>query len=297
MSGGADAPMPEDEPEFGTLWEHVADAGLAIRNYGESLEIEGGDEIDGSAPSGQRIVLNAPLPAPVFANSDRSFPTFNLGIPDQYRYEELARDLGPLLKSDTVPSLVVIRLPGDHTATPRPKDGYPDRGSYVADNDLALGRIIDLLSHSAAWKDSAVFVTEDDSQGGVDHVDAHRSVLLVISPWVRRGTISHRHTSMTSIQRTAYELLGLGPLNLEDALAADLSDVFSPEPDLTPYTAVAPDLRIFDPAQARIAQPANATEARELLDCDDAPAIAAEMHRAGKQSRAGREARKMIGSE
>jgi hypothetical protein len=228
------------------------------------------------------------VPNPVFTSTDRNFPTFNLGIPDQYRYEEFARDFSSLLKSGAVPSLVVIRLPGDHTAEPRPADGYPDRGSYVADNDLALGKIVDLLSHSAIWKDSAMFVMEDDAQGGVDHVDAHRSVLLAMSPYIRRGVISHRHSSMGSIQKTAYELLGLGPLNLEDALAADLSDMFTTTPDLTPYTAVPADARIFDPAKARVARPKNAREAKELLDCDDPKEIEAGSRREARQQQTAR---------
>jgi YVTN family beta-propeller protein len=288
ITGGSDAPMPEDEPEFGTLWEHIADAGLTIRNYGEGLEIEGGEELDGTEPSGQRVVLNAPIPLPVFTSSDRNFPTFNLGIPDQYRYDEFARDFTAVLKAGDVPSLIVIRLPCDHTASPRAADGYPDRGSYVADNDLALGKIIEFLSHTAIWKDSAVFVTEDDAQGGVDHVDAHRSVLLAMSPYIRKGAISHRHTSMTSIQKTTYELLGLGPLNLEDRLAGDLGDIFTSTPDLSPYAAVPVDAKIFDPAKARLARPKNAEQARELLDCDDPKEIEAEMRREAKKAAAAR---------
>ncbi len=284
MTGGSDAPMPEDEPEFGTLWEHIANSGLAIRNYGEGLEVEGSQEIDGTAPTGQRLVLNAPVPAPVFTSSDRNFPTFNLGIPDQYRYEEFVKDFSEVLSRGDAPSLIVIRLPCDHTGDPRARDGYPDRGSYVADNDLALGRIVDFLSHSAIWKDSAVFVSEDDAQGGVDHVDAHRSVLLVASPYSRRGLVSHHHASMGSILKTAYEMLGLGPLNLEDRLAPDLSDMFTVTPDMTPFTAVASDPRIFDPKRARIARPKNAEQARELLDMDDAAEIAAEARRAARQA-------------
>jgi hypothetical protein len=97
--------------------------------------------------------------------------------------------------------------------------------------------------------------------------------------------VSHRHTSMGSIQKTIYELLGLGPLNLEDALAADLSDMFTSTPDLEPYTTVAADPRIFDPASARIAHPKNAEQARELLDCDDPREIEAEFKREAKTSR------------
>ncbi len=277
--------MPEDEPEFGTLWEHIAAGGLTMRNYGEGLEVEGGAEIDGSAPSGQRMILNVPVPEPVFASSDRKFPTFNLGIPDQYRYDEFVRDFSEVLKRKQVPSLIVIRLPGDHTATPRPGDGYSDRASYVADNDLALGRIVDFISHSSVWKQSAVFVTEDDAQGGVDHVDAHRSVFLAMSPYIRNGMVSHRHSSMASIQKTTYELLGQGPLNLEDRLSADLSDMFSAEPDFAPYTAIAADARVFVPANARLARPKNAAEARALLDCDDPKEIEAEFRREARRTR------------
>lgn len=267
--GGADAPMPEDEPEFGSLWEHVANAKLRILNYGEGLELEGSDEDDGTAPQGQRLLLNAPLPRPVFTSTDRLYPTFNLGIPDQYRFAEFQRDFSRRLARRHLPALTVIRLPDDHTADPRPADGYPYRASYIADNDLALGKIVELISHSAVWNDSAIFVIEDDAQSGADHVDAHRSVLLVISPWVKRGDISHVVTSMVGVQKSIYRLLGLGPLNLEDALSAGLSDVFTSEPDFTPYTALPADPRIFDPRKARLAHPKTAAEARALLDCDD----------------------------
>jgi hypothetical protein len=119
----------------------------------------------------------------------------------------------------------------------------------------------------------------------VDHVDAHRSVLLVISPWVRPGFVSHRYSSMPSIQKTMYELVGLGPLNLEDALAADLSDMFTDTPDLRPFTAAPSDPRIFDPGRARIAKPKTAAEAHALVDIDDAREIRADFHK--KQTRQG----------
>jgi hypothetical protein len=191
--------MPEDEPQYGSLWEHIVAGGKGVLNYGEGLEIEGNAEVDGSAPEGQRLLLNSPLLKPIFESTDRNYPTFNLGIPDQYRAVEFERDVRRRIRSGDVPGLIVIRLPGDHTADPRPKDGYPYRASYVADNDLALGRMIEFLSRTPIWKDSALFVTEDDAQDGVDHVDAHRSVLLVASPWVKPGSVSHQHTSMGSI--------------------------------------------------------------------------------------------------
>ncbi len=277
LGGGSDSPMPEDEPEYGSLWEHVAGAGLSIRNYGEGIEVEGADELDGAAPEGQRLVLNAPVPKPVFESSDRGYPTFNLGIPDQFRYQEFAKDMDRRLKKGKTAELTVIRLPNDHTSDVRPQDGYPYKASFVADNDLALGKIVEKISRSSIWKDSAIFVIEDDAQDGVDHVDAHRSPVLVISPYARKGFVSHRHCSMASVQKTIYEMLGIGPLNLEDALAADMSDMFSGAADMTPFSPEASDKRIFDPARARFAKPKTKAEAQKLRDVDNPREIQEEM--------------------
>jgi YVTN family beta-propeller protein len=279
MFGGADAPMPEDEPQFGSLWEHIVHGGKSLFNYGEGLEVEGNDEMDGAEPEGQRLLLNAPLPRPVFEASDRRFPTFNLGIPDQLRATEFERDFRLKVAANKVPALIVIRLPNDHTMGARPGDGYPFSASYVADNDLALGRIVAFLSKTAIWKDSAVFVTEDDAQGGVDHVDAHRSILLVASPWVKPGAVSHDHTSMGSITRTIDELLGLGPMNLEDALAGEINGIFDDQPHMDSYAVRASDVRVFNPATAKLARPKTKKEAAELMDMDDANEIREEMQR------------------
>jgi YVTN family beta-propeller protein len=285
MFGGADAPMPEDEPQFGSLWEHIAASGKGLFNYGEGLEIEGNAEIPGAEPEGQRLFLNAPLLKPVFEASDRRYPTFNLGIPDQFRVEEFERDFRLKLAAGKVPALIVIRLPNDHTADARPADGYPYRASYVADNDLALGRIVEFLSKTSIWKDSAFFVTEDDAQSGVDHVDAHRSILLVASPWVKPGTVSHEHTSMGSITRTIDELLGLGPMNLEDALAGEFAGIFDTAPHLEPYAVRPADPRVFIPAKARFARPKTKAEAAALHDVDDAEEIRQEIEKSGGKLR------------
>jgi YVTN family beta-propeller protein len=285
LFGGADAPMPEDEPQFGSLWEHIAASGKGLFNYGEGLEIEGNAEIPGTQPEGQRLFLNAPLLRPIFEASDRRYPTFNLGIPDQFRVAEFERDFKLKLAAGKVPALIVIRLPDDHTADPRPADGYPYRASYVADNDLALGRIVAFLSKTSIWKDSAFFVTEDDAQNGVDHVDAHRSILLVASPWVKPGAVSHEHTSMGSITRTIDELLQLGPLNLEDALAGEITGIFDAQPHLEPFTARPADPRVFVPAKARFARPKTKEEAAELRDVDDADAIRKEMEKSAGELR------------
>lgn len=278
LFGGDDGPMPEDEPQFGSLWEHLANApGKGVLNYGEGLEVEGDDEIEGLLPEGQRLLLNAPVPEPVFESSDRRYPTFNLGIPDQFRAREFEQDMARRIAHHQVPALVVIRLPNDHTADPRPADGYPYRASYVADNDLALGRIVSFLSRTPLWKDSALFVTEDDAQDGVDHVDAHRSVLVIASPWVKPGAVSHQHTSMGSITRTMDELLGVGALNLEDALAGEIHGVFAPpgkgQPAAGFFETQNSDARVFSPEKARAAHPKTKAEAAALRDMDDAEQI------------------------
>jgi YVTN family beta-propeller protein len=129
ITGNTDGPMPEDEPEFGSLWEHVAGAGLPLFNYGEGLEVEGVDEREGTEPEGQRLYLNAPVPEPVFESTDRVYATFNTGIPDQDRAAEFSRDFLRKAAKNYAPALTVIRLPNDHTSDPRPGDGYPYRAS------------------------------------------------------------------------------------------------------------------------------------------------------------------------
>ena len=132
----------------------------------------------------------------------------------------------------------------------RPKDGYPFRHSFMADNDLALGRIISFLSNTPYWKNMLVVVTEDDPQGGVDHVDAHRSILTMVGPYVKRHYISHRHANFGAILKTMYHILGIPPVNQYDATASLLDDFFTDLPDITPYEWDSTDDRIFDPKKA-----------------------------------------------
>ena len=134
----------------------------------------------------------------------------------------------------------------------------------MADNDLALGRIVEFLSHTPYWKNMAIFVTQDDAGGEPDHVDAQRSVLLLISPWAKRGYVSHRHTTIVSMHRTLYQIFGLRPLNMFDALVNDFSDCFTTKPDFRPYECVAIDKRIFDPEKAKDPKDPDYGNARKL---------------------------------
>jgi DNA-binding beta-propeller fold protein YncE len=247
--GGDSSLRPEDYLEAGSLWDHLARHGTSFRNYGEGLS---GEIEEGYEPTGLRLGINAPMPGPLYANTSRTYPMFNTSIPDQYRFEQFKKEFEERYVSgrEPLPQFIYIWLPNDHTAKPRLEDGYSFRASYVADNDLALGKLIDLLSHSKFWPEMAVFITEDDAQNGRDHVDAHRSVLLVVSPFSRRG-VSHAHTSMLSILKTLEHILGLPPLNQYDAAATDLSDSFTDVSDVSPYVALPSDARIFDPGKAR----------------------------------------------
>ena len=155
-----------------------------------------------------------------------------------------------MTKGSTMPQVLTVILPNDHGAGERPDAGYPFRESYMADNDLAVGRIVEFLSHTPYWEKMLIVITEDDAQNGVDHIDAHRSVLMVISPYIKRGYISKEHYSFGSIFKTFWNILGLPYLNQYDAGATDLADFFIETPDFTPYNAVSVDARIFDPQKA-----------------------------------------------
>jgi YVTN family beta-propeller protein len=244
---------PEDYPESGSMWEHLARNGIGFRNYGEGFEFAGIDEGEGNGRTGARETVNIPMPKVLFDNTCREYPIFNMNIPDQYRADWFIQDFTRLFLDgkQEMPRFVNIAICNDHGADPKPAKGYPYLASWMADNDLALGRIVEFLSHTPYWKNMAIFVTQDDSGGEPDHVDAQRSVLLVISPWARRGNVSHRHTTILSMHRTLYQILGLPPLNMFDALANDFSDCFTSRPDFAPYQHQSVDPRIFDPAKAK----------------------------------------------
>jgi YVTN family beta-propeller protein len=252
FAGMAASVEPEDVGEAGTLWDHLAAHGVPFLNFGEGFELAGVREVAGLGPSGVRLLTNMPMPAALFRNTVRSYPGFNLAISDQYRaarfIDELEARYGKTGAS--LPALLYVHLPGDYLAEARPQDGYPFQESHVADNDYALGRILEYLSGTPWWRDMAVFVTEADTHGGVDHVDAHRTVLLCAGPWAKPGYVSHRNVSFPGLLKTIFHLLQLPPLNLYDAAAADLTDCFAKTPDASRYRAVPEDARIFDPRRA-----------------------------------------------
>jgi DNA-binding beta-propeller fold protein YncE len=253
FAGSNSSVHPEEQPEAGSLWHHLERHGVTFRNYGEGFELAGADEGGGLKPTGARFLTNVPMPAPLYRNTSRGYPMFNMNIPDQYRAAQFIAEVESRYArgGEEFPRFVFIHLPNDHMAKPRPEDGYPYEASYVADNDYALGRMVEYLSHSRWWKQMAVFITEDDAQGGRDHVDAHRTVLLAAGPYARGNYVSHTHSGFPGLLKTILRVLRLPPLNLFDAAASDLADCFTAEPDFTPYTVKPVDPRLFVPETAR----------------------------------------------
>ncbi len=244
---------PEEILEAGTIWHHLERHGISFRNFGEGFELAGVDEGPGLKPTGARLLTNVPMPDPLYRNTSRRYPQYNMNIPDQYRATAFIQEIEELYVQggQEFPRFLYIHLPNDHMARPRPEDGYPFEASFVADNDIALGRIVGYLTRSPWWKHMAVFITEDDAQGGVDHVDSHRTVLLVASPYSKKNHVMRENSSFPGLLKTIFRLLGIPPLNLFDAAAADLADCFTTEPDFTPYTPRPVDPELFDPARAR----------------------------------------------
>jgi hypothetical protein len=200
-------------------------------------------------------------------------PDFELLVPDQVRVEIFLRHLqgwiaGKEQGKDTMPNFVMLRLPNDHTAGTRP--GGPSPKSSVADNDLAIGRAIDAVSHSPFWDDTAFFILEDDAQNGADHVDAHRSLALVVSKYAPHGPngvpfVDSRFYTTVSVVRTIEALLGLPPMNNNDAFCSMISSLFTGPGDQPAFTA---DYSNRENGLIYTANPKNAAGARASMKMD-----------------------------
>jgi YVTN family beta-propeller protein len=253
FEGATGAIYPEDYNEAGSIWEHMERNNISFWNFGFGTMFAPNISDDPLFKnSGYLYAINYPVPAPIFAKTSRIYPTFNMAIPDQFRLDRFIKEFNEKWVNgiDTMPSVLTIIISQDHGAGERPDAGYPFRESYMADNDLALGRLVEFLSHTPYWKSTAIVVTEDDSQNGVDHIDAHRSILMVISPWAKKDYVGHSHISFGSIFKTFWNILGIPYLNQYDATTTDLSDMFTDTPDFSVYNAIPADKRIFDPEKA-----------------------------------------------
>ena len=164
-----------------------------------------------------------------------SYPAAESRVPDQLRADIFLQEFAQFEQNGNLPDLVILLLYDDHTEGTSP--GFPTPRAMVADNDLALGRIVEAISRSRYWHESAIFVTEDDSQDGLDHIDGHRTVGFVISPHARHGVVDSHLYTIINMYRTIEQILGLAPLNQFDLAAEPMFTSFTRRPDLTPYTA------------------------------------------------------------
>ena len=252
VSGSSGAVYPEDYNEAGGMWEHLARHGISFFNFGLGFEFSGAEEEQWHKYTGVKMGVMFPMPKPLFDRTSRKYATYNTSVPDQFRIDMFEEELEEkwLSGKEEFPSVITMMIPNDHGSSERIEDGYPFRESYMADNDLALGRVIHKLCRTKWWPEMLIIVTEDDAQDGLDHIDAHRSLLMMISPWVKRGYVSKSHSNFGAILKTIYNICDIPPLNQFDATATLLQDFFTDKPDYTPYTVEMVDKRIFDPQKA-----------------------------------------------
>jgi DNA-binding beta-propeller fold protein YncE len=250
--GASGAIYPEDYNEAGSIWDHFERNDISFFNFGFGVELANSYADSTLKYFGVRPLVNYPVPGPMYDRTSKMYATYNMGIPDQFRADVFMQEFEEkwMGEGKTMPQVLTIILPNDHGSGERPEAGFPFRESYMMDNDLALGRIVEFLSHTPYWENMAIIITEDDSQDGVDHIDAHRSLLMVCSPYAKKDFVSHQHYSFGSIFKTFWNILGTPYLNQYDAGASDLSDMFTAEADFTPYDAVMVDTRAFDPQKA-----------------------------------------------
>lgn len=237
--GGHEVILDDDpnEPARGYLWNMAQQRGITFRNYGEFVTPEHVDP-DDVLPAGYRG--DKPFLA---SHTNASYPGFDLDIPDQKRADVWIAELAEFTRRGVMPALEIVRLPNDHTSGA--SAGKPTPRAYLADNDLALGRMVEALSRSPFWKNTVMFVLEDDAQDGPDHVDSHRSPLIVVSPYTRSGAV-HRFANTTDVLRTMEEILGLDALSQFDHFGRPLRDIWSDTPDLRPWTALMPEVSLAE---------------------------------------------------
>jgi DNA-binding beta-propeller fold protein YncE len=226
--------------QSGYLWDWVLGAGKSFRNYGEfdystppaGMKWKQVFEKwrDGQTPKfGVKIGVDR-----LRRYSNHGSPGWNMDIPDQIRADEFIRELGEFEAKGSYPNLNILYLPQDHTSGT--SEGAPTPRAHLADNDLALGRAVDALSRSKFWKNMAIFVVEDDPQDGFDHVDGHRSICLVVSPYVKRGAHINKFYNQTSVLHSMLRILGIAPPNQSIAKAPLMNACFTTTPDTRPFT-------------------------------------------------------------
>jgi DNA-binding beta-propeller fold protein YncE len=214
--------FPIATPAGGYLWDRAREAGISYRSYGEFIN----NAKSTNQPNTCRVAALA-------GHFDPWYRSFDLNYPDALRADRFLSELGRFEKEGDMPRLQIVRLPNDHTSGTAA--GKPTPVAYLADNDLALGRIIEGITRSKFWPQTAIFIIEDDAQNGSDHVDAHRSIAFVISPYTKRRTVDSTMYSTSSMLHTMELILGLKPMSQFDAAAMPMVNAFTAKPDFHPY--------------------------------------------------------------
>lgn len=227
----------------GFLWDNAMSRGKTFRNYGEFVKTTypkgttWADMYQDYKNGTSRVKIEATANVAQLApHSHPTFPGFPLTTPDVYRARLFLEELKRFEQQGKLPNLIYIFLPCDHTNGTKP--GSPTPKAMVADNDLALGQIVDAVSRSKFWPKTCIFAVEDDPQNGFDHIDAHRTVALVVSPYTRRGFVDHTNYNQTGMVKTIELILGLPPMNQLDLSATPMRNCFQATADLTPYTVL-----------------------------------------------------------
>jgi len=241
-------PDEDDKPDQGYLWDAAIRAGLSVRNYGFS----DASNYDPKAPGGMPILrepfrthrrIYTPGDRLLASRSDPYYRGFDLKLPDYWREREWEREYAGQEAAGTLPSLTLLRLGNDHFGSfDQAIDGVNTVEAQMADNDYAIGRVIERIAHGKAAGSTLVFIIEDDAQNGADHVDARRSVALVVGPYVRHGALVSTRYTTVNVLRTIEAVLGLKPLGLNDSLAAPMADLFDPTQAQWSYRAEAADV-------------------------------------------------------
>lgn len=241
----------------GYIWDSVMRAGLSVRHYG--LYADENYYVDPYAGAPfyipivrdafkQKVVQAVPVRKSLLGKTDVYYRGWDLNTPDQYRFEEWNREFTEYVKRGSLPNFEIVDFMEDHFGNFSSNAASLENPlAQMASNDYAVGRLVEAVSNSPFWKDTAIFVVEDDAQNGPDHVDAHRSTVFVISPYSQNAAVVHTMYNSTNVLRTIEDILGVEHLGLNDANALPMSDVFTQKPNLHAYTAPIPGILCMPP--------------------------------------------------
>jgi YVTN family beta-propeller protein len=253
--GGRSYPYDGTDPlayaNSGFIWNNVLNGNKTFEDFGEFAgttettkdRIKLLAEYKAGGNFSNRFQIVAPI-APLNQYLAKDFPAWTLTVPDVVRANILFAHLKQWESAGKMPNLVMVQLPSDHTYGTVP--GFSTPQACIADNDWALGQIVERFSHSPFWKSTLILVVEDDAQAGLDHVDGHRTVAFAIGPYVKRGAIDSSFYSQNSMLKTIELILGLPTMSMFDLIATDMRNSFQSTPDYTPYSAVEPKYSIYE---------------------------------------------------